>query len=147
MTSIDSIYASGGDHLRAEDLKGRMFNLTIEDFDVVEFPANDNGKAETKVVLSFNGAAKTLVVNKTNAESIANVYGKELEDWPGKPVTLFATQTSFGGKMVPCIRVTIPQQPPQDAPQAAAPTPPPAPEQPMLDQSTSQVGYDDDVPF
>jgi hypothetical protein len=65
------------------------------------------GDGEAKPVVYFTGSDKGLVLNKTNSTAIAGLYGVETEDWVGKAVTLFPTQTEFQGKPVECIRVRL----------------------------------------
>ena len=89
------------DSLKAADLNGKDVTATIESFEVVDF---DDGK---KIVLHFVGADKTLVCNKTNANTIGDMYGSKLEGWLGKKITLFPTQTDYQGRQVACIRVKI----------------------------------------
>lgn len=59
-----------------------------------------------------------LLLNKTNAATIAQMYGKSPADWVGKFVTLYPATTEVGGEMHDCIRVrnsipaaTQPQRP------------------------------------
>ena len=101
MTTIDDVF--GGSTLKAADLQGKTVPVTIESFEIVEF---SEGK---KVVLSFVGKEKVLVCNKTNARTIGNIHGEHLENWIGKQIKLFQSQTDFQGKSVPCIRVQIEQ--------------------------------------
>lgn len=56
-------------------------------------------------LMYFDGAAKALVLNKTNARIIAGLHGVEMGDWAGKKVTLFVDQCDAFGKTVDCIRV------------------------------------------
>ena len=60
---------------------------------------------ETKIVLEFKGQKKKLALNKTNAKSIAKLHGDDTDDWVGKKITLYATETEFNGDTVACIRV------------------------------------------
>ena len=46
-----------------------------------------------------------LLLNKTNAKTIAQLYGKSPTDWVGKFVALYPTTTEVGGEMQDCIRV------------------------------------------
>lgn len=46
-----------------------------------------------------------LLLNKTNAKTIAQMYGNNPSAWVGKLVTLFPSTTSVGGSEVDCIRV------------------------------------------
>jgi hypothetical protein len=64
-----------------------------------------DGKEKDKIVLTFEGVKKPCVVNKTNALSLAGAYGKSPDGWIGKPVTIRAEMTSFGGKPVRGIRL------------------------------------------
>jgi hypothetical protein len=46
-----------------------------------------------------------LLLNKTNAKTIAQMYGNNPAQWVGKLVTLFPSTTSVGGEERDCIRV------------------------------------------
>jgi hypothetical protein len=94
------------------------------------------GDDEQKPVVHFQGKAKGLVLNVTNANMISEICGTpETDHWRGKRIVLYASKTDFGGKRVDCIRVDYPAQ------GAAAPPPPPPPP-----ADNFQVS-DDDVPF
>jgi len=104
MPSIDDVFPSTSNHLKADDLKGKAVKVTISGYEIVEFKGN-NGP-EAKPVLKFEGKEKTLVCNKTNSRMIAkNVGSKELDDWVGQTITIYPTETDFGGDIVPCLRV------------------------------------------
>jgi len=138
---LDEIYH--GDALKADDLQGRDCKVTIASYEVVDF---DEGK---KIVLAFQKTERTLICNKTNANTIADMYGQELDNWLGKPVTLFPTQTDFQGRQVACIRVRIGQPQPAQAPTPPLMQPPPAsepPTQPEYVQGDTQ-GDDGGIPF
>jgi hypothetical protein len=60
---------------------------------------------ETKPVLYFAGTPKGMIVNKTNARTIAGMYGNNVNDWIGKRVTLYQAMTSTPDGEKPCIRV------------------------------------------
>lgn len=99
--NVNEIYPSNKS-LKAEDLKGHTVKVTINSYEVAKF---DNG---SKVILSFAGKEKTLVVNKTNAMIIQSAYGPDTDNWIGKTVEIYPDKTTFGGKLVDCIRVRIP---------------------------------------
>ena len=104
MPSIDDVFPSSGNHLKAEDLKGNAVKVTISSYEIVEFKGK-NG-TEKKPILTFEGKEKTLVCNKTNARMIAkNTGSQELDDWAGKTIIIYPTETDFGGEIVPCLRV------------------------------------------
>lgn len=46
-----------------------------------------------------------LLLNKTNAATIAQLYGNVTSQWSGKLITLYPTTTSVGGAEKECIRV------------------------------------------
>ncbi len=63
-----------------------------------------NGKKEICSVAHIKGN-KPWILNMTNQKSIARIYGPYIEDWQGKPVTLYASTTKLAGEVVECIRV------------------------------------------
>lgn len=92
------------DYLSAVEFKGRDVTLTVTGVKMEELKMK-GGKAESKPVLTFKETKKKLVCNKTNADSIAQMYGTEATAWVGKRVTLFPTKTQCGRDTVDCIRV------------------------------------------
>jgi hypothetical protein len=93
----------GGNHYKAEDLDKPIL-LTIDQVTSKEF---DDGKE--KLVLAFGEDEHTFVCNLTNAQTLAELYGDETDDWIGEKVVLYATRTLFQGKQTPCIRVRAPK--------------------------------------
>lgn len=60
-------------------------------------------------VLSMVGKDKAIVLNRTNANMIAEIAGTtETEGWRGVKIQLYATKTDFGGKRVDCVRIEYP---------------------------------------
>lgn len=135
-------------YLKAVDLQGRTVMATIDRYTI-----EDIGD-DRKPVIYFVDKEKGLVLNKTNANEIAFVYGDDMDEWAGKKIELFSMMVQFQGRNTPGLRVRVPRQ------QAARPTngnghqrplppkeattqdwgdrsPPPATEQPL----------DDDIPF
>lgn len=102
MANVDEIYQSDSKWLAAPDLKGREIKLTIDYAKVEEVGDNH------KLVTYFKGKEKGLALNKTNARMIADSYGRDSDDWPGKEIVLYPTKTEFQGRLVDCIRVRIP---------------------------------------
>lgn len=76
---------------------------------------------DSKPVLYFTGKKKGMVLNKTNANRIAEKYGEEVSAWMGKTITLYASETDFQGKVVPCVRVKVDAVLAQQAEPSAAP--------------------------
>jgi hypothetical protein len=91
--------------LKAWDLDGREFTVTIAKVEGGEVFDPKTNKKTKKPVLWFKGARKPLAINKTIGAVIAGMYGAQVQHWPGKQVTLFPTTTTFGKDTVDCIRV------------------------------------------
>ena len=73
----------------------------------------EDGRKARKLTLFLDQFDKPLVLNVTNAKTIAAMYGTDVRNWPGKRIAIYATTTKFSGKPVECIRVrpTIPEGP------------------------------------
>jgi hypothetical protein len=108
MTTIDEL-SPPSNSLKAEDLEGEETTLVIKSYTVREFDQEKDGRHYTvkKPIFSFKDTDKTLVCNKTNMQAIAYAYGKEMDAWIGKKITLFPTMVPFGDKMVEAIRVRV----------------------------------------
>jgi hypothetical protein len=91
--------------LKAQDVTdaGGEMNLTIFNVEMREFDG-DNGEKERKPVLIF-ADEKRMVLNKTNANSIAAMHGQDTDLWINKEITLVVQDVQFGNKMTPAIRV------------------------------------------
>ena len=99
--NVNDIYKSGNT-LKAEDLKGHTVKVTIENYELKKF---EDG---AKLILSFAGKEKGLVCNKTNAMIIQSAYGPDTDGWLGKTIEIYPDKTTFGGKLVDCLRVRVP---------------------------------------
>ena len=66
------------------------------------------GRKSKKPAVRFKGADKALALNKTNGKAIAQLYGTDVAEWPGKKVTLFRSTTEMAGETVRCIRIKRP---------------------------------------
>lgn len=102
--------------------------LTIQRVSMEDLQTRDGGK-ERKPVVKFERAKKMLVLNKTNAMQIAELYGPETDGWAGKRVTLYAARVSAFGKMVDAVRVR-PEKPKGRPASKPATKPAPADEPP-----------------
>jgi hypothetical protein len=94
--------------LKAGDLQGRAVRVTMG-----EVILQDIGDGE-KPVLHFDGKDRGLVLNKTNASMIAELYGDSTEDWVGKVIEIYPDKTSFQGRIVDCLRVRGVAPPPSE---------------------------------
>lgn len=87
--------------IEAADLAGKTKVLVMEDVTLEEV----GDDKEQRPVVWFRNQEKGMVLNKTNAGTIVKLYGSETDEWSGKPIAIYPTETAFRGEMVPCIRV------------------------------------------
>jgi hypothetical protein len=95
---IDDVFSSK--YLKASDLRGRDVLVTIAGVEEANLKGGDK-----KLLMTFAGKEKGLIVNKTNANRIAQMFGRDTDRWVGKQITLFPTQVEFQGDYVDAIRV------------------------------------------
>jgi hypothetical protein len=98
---FDDLY--GSKYLAASDVK-KPFITTIEAVDKINF-ARDGERQKKEAVLTLKGVSKPAVVDKTNADTLSEAFGKEFDDWIDKRITVKAERTQFGGKPVMGLRV------------------------------------------
>jgi len=135
MVNVHDVFPSNW--IKAGDLKGREVKVVIARIAVEEVGS------EPKPVVYFQGKDKGLVLNKTNANTIADMYGPETDGWIGRPIVIFPTQTDFQGRQVAAIRVQL-MTPNEISMAAQAPAEDPRPPVP----ATGPVDdLDDDIPF
>lgn len=118
------------DYLRAVDVEEEL-TLVISNVDVQKI-GDDN-----KPVLYFAGKEKGMVLNKTNAGTISQLYGDDTDDWRGEAITLFSAMVSFQGKNVPAIRVKAPSKKKVAAAQAGG----------SQKKISTSERVDDEIPF
>lgn len=102
-----------GQYITAAELVGKEPTLTIErvTLERVESlqPTGDEGGGKTRdrIVIYFKEArgGRGWLLNRTNAECIKELWGRETDAWLGKRVTLYTQQVRVGPKMEPGIRV------------------------------------------
>ena len=134
--NINDIYGGESKFLKASDLTKAITTVEITGGEVATFKQGEppNEREVPKLVLTLNGS-KGLVLNKTNAQSLAEIFKSDnWQSWIGRHINLFVAKVSYNGSMVNSIRVAEADDP---APKPAAqPTPQPA-----------GIADDDDVPF
>lgn len=92
----------GGKYLKADDIPEKGVAVyTISNFSIEEI----GPKEEEKCLLYFHGTDKALVLNKTNGNTIGELYGKNMDDWPGKKLALYQTPVDYAGKTVMAVRI------------------------------------------
>ncbi len=75
--------------------------------DVVMESVGQDAEASKKPIVYFNEVEKGMVINKTNAATISNLYGPETDSWIGKKIAIFATEVDFKGTQTLALRVRI----------------------------------------
>lgn len=121
-------------YLKASDLQGRDVVVNISHI-TMEDVGDDH-----KPVIYFVGKDKGVVLNKTNASTIAGMYTGDTDNWVNKAITLFPTQTDFGGKQVACIRIRITAPVTTEVGGGAPPTA-------LQTQDLDNQDLDDTIPF
>ena len=61
-----------------------------------------------KLLVVFKEREQKLVLNVTNATSIAALHGDDTDRWPSKRIRLIASKTTYQGKPTACVRVERP---------------------------------------
>ena len=87
-------------------------------------------------MLHFAKSPKTLPLNVTNFDAVADVCGDDTNYWVNKQIEVYPSRTQMGGKIVDCVRVRSPAQ--RDL--LASPKPEPEPVS-MAEE------LDDEIPF
>lgn len=124
---VSEAFPSNSNFLKASDLQGRQLAVTMASVQREKI----GNEPDPKYVLYFEGKEKGLVLNITNANMISDLYGEEMDSWPGGEIILYEAMVQFQGKMVPAIRV---RAVPRKTTAVRKPT-------------SSEIIGDDDVPF
>ena len=131
--------------LAAGDLDGRDLDVTIKDCTFESVGASDR-----KWVLWFDGVEKGMILNVTRSKTIGQLLmSDETDDWIGKRITLYPTETMYNKEMVPTIgvRKKLPKSRAQPSRQAAPAGKPARPmTQAEVDDPDAELD-DDDLPF
>ena len=108
-------------YLKAADLGDGNITGTITAYKVEVVGQGSN--QEDRLVLEFRESVpKPLVMNRTNCEAVEKLAGTDdTEQWIGRKVVLYAAETTFQGKVVPCVRIKAPKPANKPAPVAAPP--------------------------
>lgn len=82
------------------DLEDGGVVLTIKTADMVQFDDGD------KLAVYFEEVAKGLILNKTNANTLTDLFkSDDTDDWEGRKVKLYAKDVEYQGKITRGIRV------------------------------------------
>lgn len=102
---VDLLFPSK--YLKAADLRGQPVKVVIEHITPRDELQMKGGKKEKKPVVTLKGKEKKWVLNKTNSQAIAKVYGSRPSAWIGQTVVIFPTRAMFGPDEVDALRVDI----------------------------------------
>lgn len=102
---ISEVYQSNSDFLKAEDIGANFWTATISAVDMKQF---DDGIR--KLFIMFHELDKGLVLNKTNADTIGDLYGRNTDGWVNRQVMLMTMPVDYQGKKVQAIRLRAPAQ-------------------------------------
>ena len=95
-TKLSQLDAYASPWLKAADLQGRAHRLTVKSATVEEVRQQDGSK-ELKIIVTFNGAKKRLIANKTQAMTLADAaHTEEFGRWAGVAVILEPTRARNG---------------------------------------------------
>ena len=107
-----NIYSTDLFQYMAGDMIGQStIVLTVADV-TMESMNSGKGGQQTKPCLRFKERSKLMVLNKTNAKSLAAVLGPETENWKGARVTIAAPVVDAFGKSARSLRVVDVEPPP-----------------------------------
>lgn len=87
--------------------------VTIKGIEIELLKNKDTDKDEPKPILYFNEFEKGMVLNKTNKNTLATLYGNDISELVGKRVILYAPICESFGKSAPALRIKA-QRPPVD---------------------------------
>jgi hypothetical protein len=106
-----------GRYLTGEDLEGEVV-VTIDRVVLESFRDPRTRVEARKPVMYFQRAKRGLIVNRTNWRAVADLYGDESDNWPGKRIALVGVMVDAYGKQTRAVRVRPVR--PAPAPTAAA---------------------------
>jgi hypothetical protein len=102
--AFPSRYLKASDIPLDQDGNSTTLVLTIKDVRVETLGQGPD--ADQKPVLYFRETDKGLVVNKTNAKTLTELFKTDdTDEWIGKRVGLFVMEVQFQSDLVPSIRV------------------------------------------
>lgn len=97
-----------GKWIKASDLMegDAMFTIrTVKEETLGRGPTQQN-----KLCVYFHETVQALALNRTNASTLAAMLGDDTDGWRGHSITLIASETTYGGETVDCVRVKAPSR-------------------------------------
>jgi hypothetical protein len=87
-------------YMKLDDLSGQAFCFTITDCS-----AEKVGEGEKRLVLAFLEVSSLMILDRTNTNMLAELYGPETSEWIGKVIKLAPSTTLFLGQVVKYVRI------------------------------------------
>ena len=101
-----------GEYITAAELVGKEPTLTIskvtlEKVESLKGDEDSTGKMKDRIIIYFgeSKSGRGWLLNRTNAEALKEMWGRETNEWIGKRVTLCTMPVKVGRKIEPGIRV------------------------------------------
>lgn len=126
-------------YLKASDLQGRTVRVVMDRVEIEKLGD------DMKPILYFKGKDKGMVLNKTNANKIAEMFGDNTDEWEGGEIILYEAQVAFQNNTVPGLRVRL--APVKKSTGVAASTDEPRPTETATPKRTTAEIIDDEIPF
>ncbi len=99
----DELYA--GRFLKAGLLKDKPVTLTINKVHVETMPDEKSNGEKDRGIISFKETPMQMALNRTNGECLKAMFGKKVQSWVGRKVTLVPEVAKFGKDDVDAIRI------------------------------------------
>ena len=96
--NVHEMYRSN--YMKSDSLNGQAFCFTITDCS-----AEKVGEGEKRLVLAFLEVSSLMILDRTNTNMLAELYGPETSEWEGKVIKLAPSTTSFLGETVKYLRI------------------------------------------
>lgn len=115
---IEKDYLGAWDLVDRDGSTPRDYTLQIQEVKSVALKTKQTPDGKRKCVIRFRGARKRMVSNTTNCTIIESLYGRDIEGWVGKLITLYQgdVRNPAGRGMIKgiCVRPKVPKGKPEE---------------------------------
>jgi hypothetical protein len=101
MTTVNDLFPSK--YLKAADAENDL-TLTIARV-TKEKMKNNDGEEEVKPIVYFVEHEKGMVLNRTNANTLTDLFGEQIEAWTGQKIVLASVDVDAFGKIQKALRI------------------------------------------
>ena len=95
--NVHEMYRSN--YMRSDSLNGQAFCFTITDCSA------EKAEGDERLVLAFFEVSSLMILDRTNTNMLAELYGPETSEWIGKVIKLAPSTTLFLGQVVKYVRI------------------------------------------